>query len=569
MELSKNDVLNEIKEVTNKDDIKSEIIPSGYDVEHHQYGIALYQVLPSKKENEADKKVFITNTIPRITERLEDIESGEVSYNMQFNDYKSPVNIGVTAEEISDSRQLLKLANRKLDVTSNTAARLVDYINKSKRYNPPVNIKVATRLGHIGKRFIYPYQEVMKGSNIKLFTTDSGYRKLINSFKSKGSLQDYSIEVFEQIKTLPMVMVMLYASLGSVLLYEFGLMPFIVELANSTSTGKTFTLNLVASVWGTSNLTTTWATTKNGIEAMATFLNSFPMFKDDTRNASPYLVSDVVYNYSSGESKVRSNIKHTIDTKKEWRNILLSTGEASITEMAKEKAGVSARVITLQDQPYPTNFDFISLDEAFRENYGTLGMAFIKQYQSKKDEYRQSFESTRRYFNKKGINEVMQRIGNCFALLQVTGEILNDIEGFEHDHYEIINQAYESMVKNNKTIDKPKQLLEELLQYLDANRNSITGEGYAPVKNGEIKAIYKHDFLCILGDTVKGILGYEIHTITKQWDKRGYLVKNEKDRLQMKISHASTKHRGFAIKNEIVKELGFDFSNSNYPYSDY
>ena len=46
-----------------------------------------------------------------------------------------------------------------------------------------------------------------------------------------------------------MVMVMLYASLGSVLLYEFDIKPFIVELAGSTSTGKTFTLNLVASVW--------------------------------------------------------------------------------------------------------------------------------------------------------------------------------------------------------------------------------------------------------------------------------------------------------------------------------
>ncbi|KXA38890.1 DUF927 domain-containing protein [Staphylococcus lugdunensis] len=569
MELSNNDVLNEIEEVTNKDDINREIIPSGYDIEHHQYGIALYQVIPSKKDNEADKKVFITNTIPRITERLEDIESGEVSYNMQFNDYKSPVNIGVTAEEISDSRQLLKLANRKLDVTSTTATRLIDYINISKRYNPPVNIKVATRLGRIGNHFIYPYQEAMKDSNIKLFTTDNGYQKLIYSFQSKGSLTNYSSKVFEKIKTLPMVMVMLYASLGSVLLYEFGLMPFIVELANSTSTGKTFTLNLVASVWGTSNLTTTWATTKNGIEAMATFLNSFPMFKDDTRNASPYLVSDVVYNYSSGESKVRSNTSHTIDTKKEWRNILLSTGEASITDMADKKGGVSARVITLQDQPYPTDFDFIPLDEAFRENYGTLGMAFIKQYQSKKDEYKQSFESARRYFNKKGINEVMQRIGNCFALLQVTGEILNDIEGFEHKHYEIINQAYESMVKNNKTIDKPKQLLEELLQYLDANRNSITGEGYAPVKNGEIKAIYKHDFLCILGETIKERLGYEAHTITSQWNKRGYLIKGEKDRLQKQVKHETVKHRGFAIKKEVLNDLGFDFSNSNNPHSEY
>ena len=45
-----------------------------------------------------------------------------------------------------------------------------------------------------------------------------------------------------------MVMVIYMPSLGSVLLYEFDIMPFIVELAGSTSTGKTFTLNLVASV---------------------------------------------------------------------------------------------------------------------------------------------------------------------------------------------------------------------------------------------------------------------------------------------------------------------------------
>ena len=34
--------------------------------------------------------------------------------------------------------------------------------------------------------------------------------------------------------------------------------------------------------------------------------------------------------------------------------------------MADEKAGVSARVVTLQDQPYPDNFDFTTLDKSFR-----------------------------------------------------------------------------------------------------------------------------------------------------------------------------------------------------------
>ena len=80
------------------------------------------------------------------------------------------------------------------------------------------------------------------------------------------------------------------------------------------------------------------------------------------------------------------------------------------------------------------------------------------------------------------------------------------------------------MVKNNKTIDKPKQLLEELLQYLDANRNNIAGDGYSSVKNGDIKAIYKRDYLCILGQTVHDKLGHEMQTITGQWGKKGYYL---------------------------------------------
>ncbi|MBZ5294930.1 DUF927 domain-containing protein [Staphylococcus aureus] len=569
METGKSDVLDKIEKINKKDSALQEIIPKGYEIEHHQCGVALYQLIPSKKEGEPDKKVFIANTIPQITERFEDIESNEVSFNMLFYDNKTPVNIAVSAEEISDSRQLLKLVNKKLDVTSSTSTKLVDYINVSKRYNPPLNVKVATRLGHVKGYFIYPYQEVMKDSNIKLFSNDKGFQKLIDSFQSKGTLEGYSKKVFGQIKDLPMVMVMLYASLGSVLLRGFGLQPFIVEISGSTSTGKTFTLNLVSSVWGTSDLITTWSSTQNSIESMASFLNSFPMFKDDTRNTHPKFVTSATYNFSSGESKSRSNINLTLNAKKEWRNILISTGESSIANMADEKAGVSARVVTLQDQPYPDNFDFTTLDKSFRENYGTLGLAFIKQYESKKDVYKNAFESYQRYFNQKGSNEIMQRLGRAFALLQVTGEVLNDIDGFEHDHFKIIEQAYDSMVKNNKTIDKPKQLLEELLQYLDANRNNIAGDGYSSVKNGDIKAIYKRDYLCILGQTVHDKLGHEMQTITGQWGKKGYLIKGEKDRLQKKVSHKNIKYRGFAINKEMLEELGFDFSNSHNPYSDY
>ncbi|UMT76029.1 DUF927 domain-containing protein [Staphylococcus roterodami] len=553
-------------DVTKKE---SELIPRNYKIEQHNGISHLYKIIPSESENKPDKKIFVTSTIPNVNERYEDIESNEVSYNLKFQDNNHHVNLNVEAEQITDARNLIKLAKNKLDVTSTTSTRLVDYINASMREKPPINVSVANRLGHIKSYFIYPYKDELDNSNIKLFNNDSGYRSLINAFETKGTLDNYSKNVFYKIKSLPMVMMMVYASLGSVLLHEFNINPFIVEISGRTSTGKTFTLKVAASVWGNDGLITEWNSTKNSIEAQAVFFNSFPLLKDDTRNTYPKFISDTVYNFSGGKTKSRSNINRTLDEVKTWKNILLSTGEVSMPDMAGEKGGVSGRVITLQDDPYPKDFDFAGLAESIDESHGLLGKAFIRQFQSNKDKYYSSFKGAQQYFIKKAEdNEVMVRLGRSFALMQVTGEIINDIEGFEHDHYAIVNDAYNSMVKNNVNIDKPKQMLEELLQYLDANRNHIEGEGYDDVKSGDVKAIYKRDYLCVLGETVKDFLGHEMHTITGEWSRKNYLVESN-GRVQKQVKHNSKPYRGYAIPNRLVKEFGFDFTNSYNPNSDY
>ena len=49
--------------------------------------------------------------------------------------------------------------------------------------------------------------------------------------------------------------------------------------------------------------------------------------------------------------------------------------------------------------------------------------------------------------------------------------------------------------------------------------------------------------------------------------QKGYLIKGE--RCLQKGESQNVKYRGFAIRQEVLEELGFDFSNSHNPYSDY
>ncbi len=547
---------NEIDQLINekKEILENDIIPENYQIKENGW---LYKLVEKGKGD--DKQIvpiLITSTPPFITKRLKDIESLIISYEMKFKKAGETITVPVQAIDIADTKNIINLATKGLDVDSINRTEMVQFISMFKRLNNIPDESITTRLGHVKGRFIHPLID----DDIRLVIYEEGYKQLANAFKTKGSIEDYSEKVFKPIKESPMVMTFVYASLGSILLHDFNVDPFVVDMASKTSTGKTTALRVSASIWGTERLINEWNTTPIDLERKASILNSFPSMYDDTRKAKPYLLSDVVYQFSGGKSKGRGNVQ-SVDVVKTWNNILLSTGETSIVEYGNEKAGVSARVITLQDKPFNDDVNIRALYEGIESNYGHLGLAFIEQYSKQKASYKDSFKAYEGiYIDKAGENEVMQRVARYFAVLMVAGEILNDIAGFEHDHYKNVDTAFHRMLDTNKTLDKPRELLEGLLEELDASRNSITGAGYNEVYNTELKAIFHKDYLCVLSKPMKDYLGHEVRTITKEWEERGYLITDD-NRVQKTVRSNGKKYKGYAIKNEIINELDFDFRN--------
>jgi uncharacterized protein (DUF927 family) len=560
-DVSTEDVFEAIDEVKHLQEISKDkpTIPEPYLIK----GKWLYYRKITEYAQKEDKieDIYITSTPPYVTDRYRDIESKEFYYELEFEDSKRKYKLPVSAQEITQAKFLVELASKGLEITQNEASNLVKYLSAYRRFNNIPDYDVATRLGDVEGHFISPYKEDIESNKYKLFNADRGYQALIDSFEAKGNIDNYNKGVFQNIKDKPMVMMMFYSALGSVLLKDFNVDPFVSEISGKTSSGKTFTLKICASVWGNRKLVTEWNATNVSVERMASFLNSFPIIKDDTRKADkPFKIPSIVYQFSGGQSKGRGNSDRSIDYLEPWHNIMLSSGEVAIPDIAPDKAGVAGRVITLQDNPFPEVKQevFDEIAETIEENHGLLGKLFIEQYEREKNKYKSSFKSATKYFiNKAEGNEVMARIARSFALLQVVGEILNDIEGFEHDPYILTNQAHYSMMKNNKNIDKPLQMLEELLEKLNANRGRIAYKKFYH-DNAELMAIYKDDFLLIMTPTIKEMLGTEFNSTVKQWDERGYLVKNNVG-MQKNIKFSGELFRGYAIKTEIITELGFDF----------
>ncbi|EIQ4141114.1 DUF927 domain-containing protein [Staphylococcus pseudintermedius] len=546
---------NDVIEVINKE-ATADVIPTNYKVGDN--GWLYKEVEKGKGDNAKVVPVLITSTTPYITKKYKDIETGEFTYQLKFNSAEKENKHTVLARDLADVTHIINLANRGFDVNTTNRVDLVNYISMYMRLNPLPITRIVTRLGHIDRYFIHPLIK-----DVELAIYEQGYKNIAKEFKTKGTLQDYAQNVFSIVSNSYPAMMLLYASCGSILLHDFDVEPFIIDLSGASSRGKTTALKVASSVWGTSNLIGEWNTTRVSIERKSAFLNSFPLLLDDSRKANPYMLPDVIYQFSGGREKGRGN-KSSIEVERTWQNIMISTGETSLADNAKEKAGIGARIITLQDDPFDSDVSFIDLYEGINSQYGTLGIAFMEQYHAKKEAYYRSFKGhEKRLIEKAGDNEIMARIGRNFALLQVAGEIINDIEYFEHDPYVTIDQAYNSMLETNRNIDKPKQLLEGLLDNLDGERNYITGPNYGEVYNGTVKAVFNKDYLCVLTDTVKSYLGDEFYTITAEWRSRGYLI-TDKERIVKQVKYKGVRYRGYAIQTNVIEELGFDFRKESY-----
>ncbi|NBV62339.1 MAG: DUF927 domain-containing protein [Rhodobacteraceae bacterium] len=165
----------------------------------------------------------------------------------------------------------------------------------------------------------------------------------------------------------PVAALMLCASAGSVALEATGAHPFVVDLHGTTSKGKSTALKFAASLWGNpddqAGLPMSWASTVASIERRAAFLKHMPTFVDDTKKCpvkEREKLAAVIYGWGVGKARATIGGVQAVAT---WRSALLSTGEAPLSEIAGEHAGLRMRVLPVSRQPFPDGHPTVRLIE--------------------------------------------------------------------------------------------------------------------------------------------------------------------------------------------------------------
>lgn len=358
---------------------------------------------------------------------------------------------------------------------------------------------------------------------------------------------------------------MVLSSFASVILSDLKVNPFIVDLSGSTSQGKTTALQVARSVWGTKELINEWNVTRVAIERKTGFLNSFPLFMDDTRKADERILQSIIYQFSGGRSKGRGSTQGSL-REATWNNILLSTGEVSLVDYASKAGGVAARVIPLIDEPFEgVDYQyFAEIYKAIEENYGVVGLEFLKIWQQQKETLIPHYYKDKEHYTKKSKgNEVLTRISMYYAAVHFTGFIFKRLLNLDFN-LTVLDRLFDEIARENKTIDKPKEILEQILLKLDSTRRDIYySKSSIPL---EIKALYKYETICLTPAFLKEFLGPEEKLIRREWLKRGLTLPGERDGATVdykQVKHDNKKFKVVLVNPAFIEEVGLNFSDND------
>lgn len=508
------------------------------------------------------EKMLVCRQIPFLVKKYNDFENDNVFYELYWEENNTEKRKIISSAAIGIKKELLILTEKGLAVNENNYKRIIDFFDKYLSENQLQQEMMVSRLGHIKTKFIHPALE----NEIKIVPNDSGEKQILEAFQEKGTVESWKTEVLNLIKPHPKALLYTIASFAAPLLQDFQIDSFIIDFSGHTSQGKTTLLRLASTVWGTQSLINEWNATKVSIERKSAFLNSFPLLMDDTKKARKNEIESIVYQFSGGRSKGRGSIKG-FQEDLTWKTIMLSTGESSILEYAKS-GGVAGRVVSIVDQPFANaSFEYMEqLYKGINNNYGIIGREFINKWlqittEDKENLVKEFHEIRSEYVKLAGSNEVLVRVAAYYALIHFVAIMLNEMLDFDIDT-KLFKELFKVTSKENSAVDKPKQLMEEILESLDAFRSSIH---YGDFEPNHINALCdKNNNFYLTTAYVNSFLGAESKATRLEWLKRGYIIYNSKDGKDSQTKKLGGRtYKAIEVNPNLIGELGFDFSDTS------
>lgn len=267
--------------------------------------------------------------------------------------------------------------------------------------------------------------------------------RIMERYKPQGTF-DEEAKLLETLHRYPIPMTLYLASLASALNEPLDAPIGLWQVADESSTGKTISLQIAQSCWGSAARTDLLSMNSTGvaIEVLLDAFNSLPLCLDELKSFGRGQVVDheitkLVYMVSEGTGRARSNRSITLRETPSWSCNVLLTGEHRIDQVG-EDTGIRARALSFWGNPFgeataSTAAVVKELGEIITDHHGNVGRKFIEAVmQSNTEELKKAYDVARREFASRAPTaqaNFSDRWAQHYATLAVAGQILEDLEG--------------------------------------------------------------------------------------------------------------------------------------------
>jgi hypothetical protein len=185
-----------------------------------------------------------------------------------------------------------------------------------------------------------------------------------NPFTTSGNLEGWRQTVGRLARGNSRLAFAVCASLAGALLEPSGMESGGFNLIGGSSVGKTTTLVAAGSVWGKGSsaggYVLNWRATANGLEGLAALHSDAALCLDELGQINGQVAESVAYMLGGGTGKIRASTDGNARIVRNWRVMVLSTGEMSLADKIREANGTvrTGQLVRLVDIPADAGMGF-------------------------------------------------------------------------------------------------------------------------------------------------------------------------------------------------------------------
>ena len=347
----------------------------------------------------------------------------------------------------------------------------------------------------------------------------------------------------------------------------------LVSLSGPTSTGKTTSLKLMASLWGNpklgqEGLLDNLNTTTNALYSKLSGINGFPVFLDETISNASINWQQMCYELADGLSKARADTNGNAKKQASWNTTIILTSEGTIMPHLKTD-GSKSRLIELPISFFNRKKTVEHVKSFVSMNYGHVAGKFITKLSGITDEklfemYNESSAKISETFKGTSGPEY-GRLLDRIALIDVTAKVLMGMDEFKYLNTDDLYLTYDEVTKNIKQVmaSSDDDMLEILTNKVEANINHFVCNNFPKVKFNEqwstgatygkidyVNGTYTAYIMTDIAHSWLGLQNAEAKQVFARWKRKGLLSCTDHNRTKYRISLNGRKVYTYAINLE-------------------